>query len=379
MSYLELRNVDKSFAGIPAVRDLTLAVDQGAFVSLLGPSGCGKTTTLRMLAGFLLPDKGEIALQGTTLSGPSVTVPPERRRMGMVFQTYALWPHMTIGENVRFGLDRLGVRRSEAARRVDAMLELVGLGQTARRYPHELSGGQQQRVALARALVTEPAILLLDEPLSNLDAKLREQMRGEIKSLRAKTGVTFIYVTHDQTEALALSDRIAVMQGGRLAQYGTPREIYDRPASLYVADFVGAANKLTGRVSGNAGRVRLDGLDVEIDATTVEGSPGVGEPAVVIIRPEAIKVCATLPENCQSLPGTVVEATFLGGAVDYRIAVGGFHLRAIASRDVEVPVGSEVRLGIPVQHAIVLRPEHDGSRLPGGHTEVAASSAVGSP
>src|SRR5688572_32033247 len=243
-----------------AVRALSLHVGEREFVTLLGPSGCGKTTLLRLLAGFTAPDEGAIRVGAVTLSTPSAVTPPERRGMGMVFQNYAVWPHRTVYQNVAFGLDVRRVPRAETRTRVARILELVNLGGLEERYPSQLSGGQQQRVALARSLVVEPSILLLDEPLSNLDAKLRERMRAEIKTLQRRTGITFIYVTHDQAEALALSDRIVVFNKGVVQQVGTPRDVYERPANLFVADFMGLVNKLSGSIIGrNGDRFRVQG------------------------------------------------------------------------------------------------------------------------
>jgi len=248
MARIEIVGLGKCFGPHVALDALHLDIADHQFITLLGPSGCGKTTTLRLLAGFMEPDSGQIAVDGAVLSSPAGSVPPERRGMGMVFQNYALWPHMSVFDNVAFGLTMQRVPAAEARRRVTDMLGIVGLEGVAGRSPSALSGGQQQRVALARSLVTEPSILLLDEPLSNLDAKLRERMRNELKDLQRRTGITFVYVTHDQSEALALSDRIAVMAGGRLQQYGPPLEIYERPANRFVADFMGAANLLDGTV-----------------------------------------------------------------------------------------------------------------------------------
>jgi ABC-type Fe3+/spermidine/putrescine transport system ATPase subunit len=249
MARIELRGLSKRFGGAdPAVHDLSLEIADREFVTLLGPSGCGKTTTLRMLAGFIQPDVGSIVVDGQMLSSPQAVVPPERRRMGMVFQNYAIWPHKTVFDNVAFGLRVQRRSASEITQRVGAMLELVGLEGLDRRYPNQLSGGQQQRVALARSLVMEPAILLLDEPLSNLDAKLRERVRWELKELQRRLEITFLYVTHDQAEALALSDRIAVLHQGRLMQYGSPRDVYLRPMNRLVADFMGTVNLVPARV-----------------------------------------------------------------------------------------------------------------------------------
>src|SRR4051794_27959776 len=272
MASISIKGLTKSFqAGkdaTAAVADLDLDIKDNQFVTLLGPSGCGKTTTLRMIAGYIVPDAGTIHINGRLLSAPGNVVPPDQRGMGMVFQNYAVWPHKTVYENVVFGLKVRKTPSAEAKKRVADALALVNLTGLEQRYPNELSGGQQQRVALARSLVVEPEILLLDEPLSNLDAKLREHMRGELKQLQRRTGITFVYVTHDQAEALALSDRIAVMQLGQVQQYGTPVEVYTRPANRMVADFMGLVYLLTGKVRevrNGAGTIEIAG-DLVIEA-----------------------------------------------------------------------------------------------------------------
>jgi iron(III) transport system ATP-binding protein len=238
----------KRFGESAAVDDLNLEIADGEFVSLLGPSGCGKTTTLRLIAGFLQPDAGEIQVDRKVISSPSALLPPERRNMSMIFQTYAVWPHMTVFQNVAYGLKLKKLPRAEIAKKVERILRLVHLETLAERYPAELSGGQQQRVALARALVVEPQILLLDEPLSNLDANLREEMRFEIRRLHEEFRITTIYVTHDQAEAMVTSDRIAVMHQGRIVQVGGPEEIFDQPRTRFVAEFIGKTNILKGRL-----------------------------------------------------------------------------------------------------------------------------------
>src|SRR5499433_957026 len=261
MAGITIRGLSKSFganAEIAAVADINLDIKDNSFVTLLGPSGCGKTTTLRLIAGYIIPDQGTIEVDGRVLSSPGAVVPPEARGMGMVFQNYAIWPHKTVYENVVFGLKLRKVPAVEARKKVGDALALVNLAGLEGRYPNELSGGQQQRVALARSLVVEPDILLLDEPLSNLDAKLRERMRTELKELQRRTGITFVYVTHDQAEALALSDQIAVIHGGRVQQYGAPFEVYGRPQNRVVADFMGHVNFLAGKME-TTGVVRLGG------------------------------------------------------------------------------------------------------------------------
>ncbi len=266
MAGIGLQGVTKRFGRVAAVDRVDLDIRDGEFITFLGPSGCGKTTTLRLLAGFLTPDEGRILVDGEVYSSPERCLPPERRQMGMVFQSYAVWPHRTVYENVAFGLKLRKRPGAEVRERVSAMLKLVGLEGLEARYAAQLSGGQQQRVALARSLVVEPRIMLLDEPLSNLDAKLRERMRVELKQVQRRTGITFVYVTHDQAEAMALSDRIAVFHQGRVHQYAAPREVYEHPADKVVADFMGLVNFLEGTVeSGGRGRVG-SGLAVPVEA-----------------------------------------------------------------------------------------------------------------
>src|SRR5499426_2226619 len=296
MAGITLRGLPKSFGAnseVAAVSDITLDISDNSFVTLLGPSGCGKTTTLRLIAGYLVPDAGTIEVDGRTVSSASSVVSPEARGMGMVFQNYAIWPHKTVFENVVFGLKLRKVPAADAKKKVTDALALVNLAGLEQRYPNELSGGQQQRVALARSLVVEPEILLLDEPLSNLDAKLRERMRTELRDLQRRTGITFVYVTHDQAEALALSDHVAVMDGGRLQQYGTPFEVYAHPANRMVADFMGLVNLVPGKVrevANGGGKVELAG-DLALDVRALDGlAPG--DKVDVAIRPENIRLDA---------------------------------------------------------------------------------------
>src|SRR5262245_60596976 len=283
-----LDRVSKRFGGVGAVDDVSLEIGEGEFFSLLGPSGCGKTTTLRMIAGFEKPDEGRIVLQGVDVTN----VNANRRPLNMVFQQYALFPHMTIYDNVAFGLKVKGVPRAEHRPRVDDMLAVVALEGYEKRRPRELSGGQQQRVALARALVNRPAALLLDEPLGALDVKLRRHMQRELKRIQAELGTTFVYVTHDQEEALAMSDRIAVMSGGRIEQIGAPREIYEQPASAFVADFIGSLNTMEVRVDevvGGFAVMRLgDGDRIVVPAPNRRS----GESFRAAVRPERIRVNA---------------------------------------------------------------------------------------
>jgi spermidine/putrescine transport system ATP-binding protein len=293
---LEVRSLSKHFAGHAAVQELTFSVARGSFFSILGPSGCGKTTLLRMIAGFLQPDSGEISIGGRSMAG----VAPNRRPVNMVFQHLALFPMMSVAQNVAFGLARRGVGRSERLARAEAMLERVGLGGSGAKRTDELSGGQRQRVAIARSMVLEPTLLLLDEPLGALDMKLREHMKLELKQLQSAFGTTFVYITHDQSEALVLSDHVAVMNQGRFEQLGTPQELYYSPASAFVAGFVGANNRLPGKVLHAAGPL----VEVEVaDSWRVQARPhgtlAGGAAAAVFLRPEA----ATLARAAGELPG----------------------------------------------------------------------------
>jgi len=319
-----------------AVDGVSFHVDEGHFYSLLGPSGCGKTTTLRCVAGLERPDAGTIELAGVTVAGHREYVPPERRDIGMVFQNYAIWPHMSVFENAAFPL-RVGkekVSRTEITARVDEVLALVQLAAYAGRPALQLSGGQQQRLALARALVRRPRLLLLDEPLSNLDAKLREKMRLEVRDLQRRLGITTLYVTHDQAEALSMSNRIAVMEGGHIRQEGTPREIYQRPATHFVASFVGSANFLDATVveTGDAGRMKLRTPGGILEAACPEAVK-VGDEVTLSIRPENVRVHAgaagvdaAAAGVTNLLAGTVEQAAFLGEAVELRLRIGDAEL-----------------------------------------------------
>ena len=350
MAGIRLETVTKRFGAVTAVKDFSLEIADREFVTLLGPSGCGKTTLLRLLAGFATPDAGTIRVGERVLSTPGGAVPPERRGMGMVFQSYAIWPHKTVYANVAFGLEIRGVARAEARARVGRILESVNLGGLEERYPNQLSGGQQQRVALARSLVVEPGILLLDEPLSNLDAKLRERMRWELKELQRRTGITFVYVTHDQSEAMALSDRIAVMHQGTLQQHGRPREVYARPANRTVADFMGLVNLVPGRVvraAGEASLVAIGGartLRVALPASSREG-----QTVQVAIRPENIQLVAAGdgPADADVVPAKVVEAAFLGNLTDCHVTLDdGTRVRVQAEASAALEVGQRVHVRI---------------------------------
>jgi iron(III) transport system ATP-binding protein len=351
MAGIRIEKLSKHYgtkAELAAVADLDLDIRDNQFVTLLGPSGCGKTTTLRLIAGYLTPDAGTIRIGDRLVSAPDKVVPPEERGMGMVFQNYAVWPHKTVFENVVFGLRVRGVAKDKARTRVDEVLALVNLTGFEGRYPNELSGGQQQRVALARSLVVEPGILLLDEPLSNLDAKLRERMRWELKALQRRTGITFVYVTHDQSEALALSDQIAVMHRGRLQQFGTPREVYSRPANRVVADFMGLVNLLPAKIMASdtiaIGPLRLR-LSLPRDAQ-------IGDSVDVAIRPESVRLTA----SGDGIPARIEEQSYLGNLSEYHVSLAdGTRLRVQTAASADFPVGSTVDLSVDATQCNVFR------------------------
>ena len=344
---IEFRNVSKRYGDVRAVDRVSFTIEPATLVTLLGPSGCGKTTTLRLIAGLEFATGGDIVIGDMEVSA----LPPADRNVSMVFQSYALFPHMTVVENVAYGVRVSGRSRAEATARARAMLETVGLAGLGDRLPSELSGGQQQRVAVARALVLEPAVLLFDEPLSNLDAGLRRHMRGEIRDLQQRLGVTVVYVTHDQGEAMAVSDRVIVMDHGVIAQDGTPRELYEAPASEFVAGFMGEANRVVGHLEsrdGALGVVRLGGLRVRLPH---RGQP-VG-PVVVAIRPEAIAVTA---KGAGAIEGTVRKAAYLGAVIEYTIATGLGELFVI-DRDAEVPLRPGDLAGVTLrERGVVILP-----------------------
>jgi len=353
--YLSLDHLTKIFstrgkeAEVTAVDDVSLAIEKGEFITLLGPSGCGKTTTLRLIAGFEFPTMGHIVLDGRRLDD----VPPNRRDMAMVFQSYAIFPHLNVFENIAYGLKIKKLSSSEIRHRIAEVLSLTELTGLEHRAPHQLSGGQQQRVALARALVMEPKVLLFDEPLSNLDAKLREQMRAEIRRIQQTLGITSVYVTHDQAEAMTLSDRIVVMNRGRIVQIGTAHQIYRRPANAFVADFIGKANFLPAHVvSAFPDRLDLDVLGRQLSIPPPEGAPGVGECVTLLVRPEAV----ILHVNGDGYPGRVSRVAYLGPIVEYDVEVAGVVLSLTQYNPREVhPVGSEVGVQL-VKGALYLLP-----------------------
>ncbi len=326
MSYLELAGLRKVYGGTVALQNVDLAVEQGEFVSLLGPSGCGKTTTLRIVAGLETADGGSVTLGGRDITA----LDPRQRDMGMVFQSYALFPNMTAWENVAFGLKMRRTPPAKCAETVRRMLDLVDLADRGDSYPHQLSGGQRQRIALARALAVEPTVLLLDEPLSALDAVVRVSLRDAIKAIQRRVNITTLYVTHDQEEALSLSDRVVVMQGGRVEQIGSPEEIYHRPATPFVASFVGARNVLPGRMLPEAGRVEVERpkghLSVPVGPVWTPGAA-----VDVSFRPEVVGVVrepSEVPAGHNFLPAEVIDRTFSGALVRLHLGCSGLELRA---------------------------------------------------
>jgi iron(III) transport system ATP-binding protein len=329
MPEVAVHNLVKSFGGAGVLHDVSFTVGDGEFFTLLGPSGCGKSTTLACVAGLERPDGGSVSVGGTVFADEDTFVPPEGRNLGMVFQSYALWPHMTVAANLALPLKLRKLTRAEQNERIDDTLDRVGLLHLRDRYPHQLSGGQQQRVALARALAYAPSVLLLDEPLSNLDAKLREQARAWLKRLQADTGITTIYVTHDQHEALAMSDRIAVLSEGNLLQVGTPTEIYETPAVPGVASFIGRCNFLPGIVQGEAtgGRLVIK-LDCNGETVTVRSDVDLrhGAKATVAVRPEKLRLVAADEEGV--LTGQVLTTAYVGARFEHEIAVGDLVLHA---------------------------------------------------
>ncbi len=350
MAGVELHGLHRRFGEVVALAGIDLDVPSGEFLSLLGPSGCGKTTALRLVAGFDRPTSGRVLIDGQDVT----SVPPNRRDIGMVFQAYSLFPNMTAERNVEFGLRIRKQRRAERRRRALELLELVGLGDAAGRYPHQLSGGMQQRVALARALAIEPRVLLLDEPLSALDAKVRVQLREEIRRIQTHLGITTIYVTHDQEEALSISDRVAVMAGGRIEQIGSPAKMYGSPATPFVAEFIGTMNRLVCTV-GDHGTVEYAGRRLRVDAA---GGLPRGERVLCLVRPETVDVApagdGAAPDG--TIAGEVVSHTFLGSVI--RVRVVGLEVGLTAdlppTRAASLTIGTRVVASFPPDSARLL-------------------------
>lgn len=350
MAFLEIHHLEKSFGAVRVVKDFNLGIEKGEFVSFLGPSGCGKTTVLRMVGGFETPTSGAIRIDGVDITG----VPANRRKIGMVFQAYALFPNLTVEQNIGFGLRVAGEDKAEIARRVAEMLELIGLRQLGERYPFQLSGGQQQRVALARALAVRPQVLLLDEPLSALDAKIRISLREEIRRIQRELGITTIFVTHDQEEALSMSDRVVVMHQGIADQVGTPFEIYNRPATRFVAQFVGTLNLVDAElIDAAAGRIRLGDIPVALNRTLPGRS---GDRISLALRPETMAMGRKEGGNVV-LSGHIAEVHFLGSVIRIRVSVAGQLLSLDTFNQPDRPppaVGAPVEVSVADRDLLVL-------------------------
>lgn len=357
---IDIDNVTKRFGALAAVSQVTLSIQEGELFTLLGPSGCGKSTLLRLIAGFYNPEEGEIRFDGQRMN----EVPPSERGIGMVFQNFALWPHMTAFENIAYGLKLRKIGRAEIADRVGGVLEKVKLAGLGDRYPGQLSGGQQQRIALARALVLNPKILLLDEPLSNLDAKIRVRVRQEIRKLQKELGITTIYVTHDQEEALTLSDRIAVINQGKVFQVGPPKALYERPANRFVADFIGINNFLPGTVTATSGEQRLLRVTTsigEMSALLEDLEFKAGDPCILCIRPENVRVNEETTAERNTTKGRITFAAYLGNALRYDIELAPNLVFKVDIRDPwhheVLPIGSHVTVNFPPTSTIAIRGE----------------------
>jgi len=359
MTFLQLENLHRDFGTVKALNGIDITIGEGEFLSLLGPSGCGKTTALRLVAGFDRPNQGRIIVDGKDVTNVS----PNKRDMGMVFQAYSLFPNMTARQNVEFGLRIRGKNRTARRGRADELLELVGLSHAVDRFPHQLSGGMQQRVALARALAIEPRVLLLDEPLSALDAKVRVQLREEIRRIQLELGITTLYVTHDQEEALAISDHVAVMYGGVIEQMGTPSEMYTAPKTPFVAEFIGTMNRLESTiVDGSTGEIEHAGMRLRIDAARGRAQ---GERVLVLVRPEALELAASgkgVSANGNSVAAEVLTQTFLGPVTRLKMT-GGLIADMSTARASALPVGSSVVATVPAADAQVLSLPDDAPLL----------------
>ena len=360
MAFIEIQNLFKRFKKVVAINRIQLEVNQGEMLTLLGPSGCGKTTTLRCIAGLETPEEGDIVIDGKPMLSQGF-VPPSKRGIGMVFQNYAVWPHMKLFNNIAYGLKIRKIPKANIKDKVHQVLELVGLSGLEARYPAQLSGGQQQRVALARALVSNPKVLLLDEPLSNLDAKLREGLRFEIKSLVRRMGITSVYVTHDQAEAMVISDRIVVMESGNVVQIGNPQSIYKRPANKFVADFIGTMNFIDGEVV----QVIADSQSVYVRTAFSEkmrcqtsdaaAATPVGEKVYASIRPEDVEVFAEPPQNRENLfKGTIAHKAYLGNFLYLFVSVNGSMIRVQVSHHLPQEEGHELYLVLDPQKCMIL-------------------------
>jgi iron(III) transport system ATP-binding protein len=359
MAFIEIKNLFKRFKNVVAVNHIDLEVKQGEMLTLLGPSGCGKTTTLRCIAGLETPEEGDIVIDGKPMLSQGF-VQPSKRGIGMVFQNYAVWPHMKVYKNIVYGLKIQKIPRQSIRERTQQVLELVGLNGLEERYPAQLSGGQQQRVALARALVGNPKVLLLDEPLSNLDAKLRERMRFEIKSLVRRMGITSVYVTHDQAEAMVISDRIAVMESGDVVQIGTAEEIYQKPANRFVADFIGTMNFMSGEVvqvlqNTDSAYVRTEFSDKMLCKTPNMTETTPGKKVYASIRPEDVEVFTEPPQARENLfKGTIAHKAYLGNFLNFFVSVDGTMIRVQIPHNMPQEEGQELYLFLDPEKCMIL-------------------------
>ena len=359
MSSVSIDGLTKIFGAVRAVDDVSVLVKSGEMLVLVGPSGCGKTTCLRCVAGLERPTAGAITIgdQVVTAIERGIFVPPERREIGMVFQSYAIWPHMTVFENVAYPLRAMGVAKADIKSQVEAALKLTRLEALASRYSSQISGGQQQRVALARSLVAQPKLLLFDEPLSNLDANLRIQMREEIKELQQRLKFTAFYVTHDQAEAMAIADRIAVVDGGRIRQIGTPQEVYERPVSAFVAAFMGAANLFSGVVRGHDDGATIVEIDGGLTAPVARNGSAVGHQVQISIRPEAFRIHGGVGEGNGEWAGQIASAIYVGNVIIYRVRVGPHLVEVHAPPTDRHEPGSQVCITAEMERRVLIESE----------------------
>jgi len=358
MAFIEIKDLYKSFKKVVAVNHIQLEVNEGELLTLLGPSGCGKTTTLRCIAGLERPEGGDIIIDGKSMLSEGF-VEPSKRGIGMVFQNYAVWPHMKVYKNIVYGLKLQKIPSREIREKAQQVLELVGLTGLEERYPAQLSGGQQQRVALARALVRNPKVLLLDEPLSNLDAKLREELRFEIKSLVRRMGITSVYVTHDQAEAMVISDRIAVMDSGNVVQIGNPEEIYERPATKFVADFIGTMNFIPGEIVQVPSDSDTVYVQTEFSEKMLCKKPGttstIGASVFASIRPEDVEIFSKPPQAGENLfKGTLTHKAYLGNFLYFFVSINGSMIRVQVPHDVPQREGQELYVFLNPQKCMIL-------------------------
>ena len=359
MAILKVNNLSKSFGKVKAVREVTFEATEGKVLSLLGPSGCGKTTTLRCIAGFENPDRGEIYLDDRKIT----SIPPEKRGIGMVFQNYALWPHMTVYGNLAFGLQIRKVPKPEIDKRIKKVLSMVQLEGYENRYPRQMSGGQQQRIAMARALVFEPEIMLLDEPLSNLDAQLREEMRFEFTELQRKLGITAVYVTHDQAEALVISDKIVILDQGKIVQSGSPKDIYSNPKNKFVAGFIAVTSFINGRIDSFTEEKKKVIVKTD-DGLVIHGfnnSFDIGQKVSVAMRMNVIKFIQDENKNDKNtvnmFRGKIIQSSYLGNIIDYKIKVGNWEVRTNSDAKYNFKIGEEVTFYLSPEDIIVTREE----------------------